>query len=216
MSRENLRRGGNGLAETPSAPRPRERIVASAQDLFHRHGIRGVGVETIAEAAGTNKMTLYRHFDSKDELILEYLNYKGKKSEEVWAEIERANPGEPAAQLHDFVERASLFIVEDQRGCDLANAAIELTEEGHPGLRVIEEFKSRQRDRLTNLCRMAGASQPSLLADTLFLLIEGARVSRRSVGCNGPSANLLETSRGVLASFGVPAPGGSKDVSGAA
>jgi AcrR family transcriptional regulator len=192
-------------ATVPDALRPRERILLAARDLFHRHGIRGVGVETIAEAAGTNKMTLYRHFDSKDELILEYLNYKGKKSEEIWADIERSNPGDPSAQLYDFVERAAIFIAEDERGCDLANAAIELTEQGHPGLRVIEEFKSRQRDRLATLCAAAGASQPELLADTLFLLIEGARVSRRNVGTKGPSANLLQTSRGVIASFGVAA-----------
>ena len=80
--------------------RPPGRATGSsprAQDLFHRLGIRGVGVETIAEAAGTNKMTLYRHFDSKDELILEYLNYKAEKSEEIWADIERSNPGDPGA-----------------------------------------------------------------------------------------------------------------------
>ena len=52
---------------------PRERILAAASDLFYRLGIRAVGVEAIAEAAGTNKMTLYRHFDSKDELVAEYL-----------------------------------------------------------------------------------------------------------------------------------------------
>ncbi len=206
MAKENSGRESSAAAGGSCVPRPRERIVASAEDLFHRHGIRGVGVETIADAAGTNKMTLYRHFDSKDELILEYLNYKGKKSQEIWTEIERANPGDPGAQLYDFVARAAKFIVEDERGCDLANAAVELTEQGHPGLRVIEDFKIQQRDRLTALCAAADASQPGLLADTLFLLIEGARVSRRSVGANGPSANLLQTSRGVLASFGVAAP----------
>lgn len=77
-----------------------------------------------------------------------------------------------------------------------------MTDEDHPGLRVIEAFKSRQRERLSQLC----AAPPALLADTLFLLIEGARVSPRNVGANGPSANLLQTSQGVLASFGVPAP----------
>ena len=183
--------------------RPRDRIFACAQDLFHRRGIRGVGVEAIAEAAGTSKMALYRHFDSKDELILEYLNYKGRKSDEVWAEIEAENPGDAVGQLYGFMEKAARFIAEDERGCDLANAAVELTEEGHPGLRVIEEFKMRQRGRLTNLCKAAGASQPELLADTLILLIEGARVSRRSVGTKGPSANLVRTSRDVIASFGV-------------
>ena len=186
------------------AERPRERIVACAQDLFHRHGIRGVGVEAIAEAAGTNKMTLYRHFGSKDDLIIEYLNYKGRKSDELWAEIEASSPGDPVGQLYDYIGLVAKFIVEDERGCDLANAAVELTEAGHPALRVIEEFKKRQRDRLAALCEAAGASQPGLLADTIVLLLEGARVSRRSVGTEGPSANLVRTSEAVIASFGVP------------
>ena len=193
--------------------RPRDRIFACAQDLFHRRGIRGVGVEAIAEAAGTSKMGLYRHFDSKDELVIEYLNYKGRKSDEVWAEIEAETPGDPVAQLYGFIDKAARFISEDDRGCDLANAAVELTEQGHPGLRVIEAFKMRQRDRLTRLCKAAGASQPELLADTLFLLIEGARVSRRSVGAKGPSANLVRTSRGVIASFGVRSPEARRPIS---
>jgi len=53
--------------------RPRDRIVGTARSLFHKLGFRGVGVDTIAEEAGTNKMTLYRHFDSKDDLIVECL-----------------------------------------------------------------------------------------------------------------------------------------------
>jgi len=204
MTKEKSEQEAGPFAAEPGAQRPRERIFVCAQDLFHRRGIRGVGVDAIAEAAGTNKMTLYRHFGSKDDLILEYLNYKGKKSDEVWAEIQAANPGDPTGQLYDFVEKAAKFIAEDERGCDLANAAIELTEEGHPGLRVIGEFKVRQRDRLARLCGAAGASRPDLLADALVLLIEGARVSRRSVGSEGPSANLVRTSEAVIASFGIP------------
>jgi AcrR family transcriptional regulator len=204
MTKEKSEQEGGAFATERGVQRPRERIFVCAQDLFHRRGIRGVGVDAIAEAAGTNKMTLYRHFGSKDDLVLEYLNYKGKKSDAVWAEIEAASPGDPIGQLYGFVEKAAKFIAEDERGCDLANAAVELTEEGHPGLRVIEEFKVRQRDRLAALCRAAGASRPDLLADALVLLIEGARVSRRSVGTEGPSANLVRTSEAVIASFGVP------------
>ena len=200
MAKENSRTAGGDKAPE----RPRERIVACAQDLFHRHGIRGVGVETIAEAAGTNKMTLYRHFASKDDLVCEYLSRKGRKSEEIWADIEAASPRDPVGQLYGYIGRVAKFIAEDERGCDLANAAVELTEAGHPGLKVIEEFKKRQRDRLARLCEAAGASQPGLLADTIVLLIEGARVSRRSVGTGGPSANFWRTSEAVIASFGVP------------
>jgi AcrR family transcriptional regulator len=200
MAKENAKPDGADVAAEP----PRERIVACAQDLFHRHGIRGVGVETIAEAAGTNKMTLYRHFGSKDDLVCEYLSRKGRKSDELWADVEAASPVDPVGQLHGYICRVAKFIAEDERGCDLANAAVELTEAGHPGLKVIEEFKKRQRDRLARLCEAAGASQPGLLADTIVLLIEGARVSRRSVGAGGPSANLVRTSEAVIASFGVP------------
>ena len=64
---------------------PRARILAAARDLFHRHGLRGVGVDAIAEAAGTNKMTLYRHFESKDELIVAYLRGVVTVSATTWA-----------------------------------------------------------------------------------------------------------------------------------
>ena len=206
MAKEVSKRERSEAGQEPLRDRqepPRERIVACAQDLFHRHGIRGVGVETIAEAAGTNKMTLYRHFGSKDDLILEYLNYKGRKADEIWAKIEADSPGDPVGQLYGYIGQAANFIASDERGCDLANAAVELTEAGHPALKVIEDFKVRQRDRLAALCAAAGAAQPDLLADTIVLLIEGARVSRRSVGTEGPSANLVRTSKAVIASFGV-------------
>ncbi len=211
MTKKDPRGGDNApMTERPHEPdaaanRPRERIVACALDLFHRNGIRGVGVEAIVEAAHTNKMTLYRHFASKDDLILEYLNYKGRKTDETWAKIEATWPGDPVGQLYGLIRQAAKSIVEDERGCDLANAAVELTEQGHPGLKVIEEFKVQHRNRLAKLCQAAGASQPDLLADSLMLLIEGARVSRRSVGTQGPSANLVRTADAVIESFGVPA-----------
>src|SRR6266536_2287186 len=78
---------------------PRERIVAVASDLFYRHGIRAVGVEAIAEAAGTNKMTLYRHFDSKDELVAEYLRCLARSGAKFWQELQTAHPYDPRAQL---------------------------------------------------------------------------------------------------------------------
>src|ERR1700682_3805575 len=56
------------LAAAP--PKPRERIISTARDLFRKHGIRGIGVDAIAEVAGTNKMTLYCHFGSKDDLVI--------------------------------------------------------------------------------------------------------------------------------------------------
>src|SRR6202047_5458376 len=78
---------------------PRARILAAAGELFYRHGIRAVGVDAIAEAAGTNKMTLYRHFASKDELVAEYLRQSAHAADECWERFARAHPGDPLAQL---------------------------------------------------------------------------------------------------------------------
>jgi AcrR family transcriptional regulator len=187
---------------TFDALRPRERILVAARDLFHRHGIRGVGVETIAETAGTNKMTLYRHFDSKDDLIVAYLRGFAAEMDAMWQAIEREHPGDPSAQLKRWLVYAEECVTAtDGRGCDLANAAAELTEAGHPGRRIIEELKSEHRNRLAALCRRAGIFQAEVLADTLTLLLEGARVSRQSAGRNGPSAKFIRTAEKVIESF---------------
>ncbi len=180
---------------------PRDRIAGAARDLFHKHGIRGIGVDAIAEAAGTNKMTLYRHFGSKDDLIIQCLRDVARESEAWWAEIAADHPDDPLAQLHAWVRAGAECVLGDERGCDLANAAVELAESNHPARRVIEEIKTDHRDRLAKLCREAGIAQADLLADTLSLLLEGARVSRQSVGIEGPSAKFVRMCEAVIASF---------------
>lgn len=182
--------------------RPRDRIVVSARDLFHRHGIRGIGVDAIAEAAGTNKMTLYRHFGSKDDLVIECLRTAADEIDATWRDLEAAFPGDPLAQLHGWVKGAAACVIAEGRGCDLANAAVELAEEGHPARRVIEEFKTAHRNRLAGLCRAAGVAKADLLADSLSLLLEGARVSRQSVGADGPSARFVSMAEAMIEAFG--------------
>lgn len=183
------------------AVRPRERIIAAARELFHRHGIRGVGVDTIADAAGTNKMTLYRHFGSKDELILAYVQTVAAEGEAMWQEIARDHPGDPRAQLEDWLKRAEECVSEDGRGCDLANTAVELTEDDHPARQLIEQLKTDHRNRLAALCEAAGVAQSEELADTLTLLLEGARVSRMTAGRKGPSAEFTHTARSIIQAF---------------
>src|SRR5690242_21813648 len=82
---------------------PRERILAAAAELFYRHGIRAVGVEAIAEAADTNKMTLYRHFASKDELVAECLRRFAARADGMWDAIVAAHPNDPHAQLRAWL-----------------------------------------------------------------------------------------------------------------
>jgi AcrR family transcriptional regulator len=181
--------------------RPRERIIRTARELFRKHGIRGVGVDTIAEQAGTNKMTLYRHFGSKDDLIIACLRDVAGDADSIWADFEATYPNDPMAQLHAWVRVGAECAVGDARGCDMANAAVELAEGDHPARHVIEEFKTSQRDRLATLCRDAGIVKADLLADTLSLLIEGARVSRQSVGAEGPCAHFISIGEAVIAAF---------------
>jgi AcrR family transcriptional regulator len=173
---------------------PRERILKAARELFYRLGIHSVGVDAVAEAAGTNKMTLYRHFRSKDELIAECLKDRVRELETTWLAIEAAHAGDPRAQLNAWLERlAELKLgMADERGCAFVNAAIQLPNPEHPARRVIEAIKLQHHAKLVALCRAAGLRDPDLLADELFLLAEGARVNVQSVGLNGPAARLAE------------------------
>ncbi len=178
---------------------PRERILAAAKDLFYRNGIRAVGVDAIAEAAGTNKMTLYRHFVSKDELVAEYLRRCGKGEESGWDRLRAAHPGDPLAQLRAWLKEMSDHIVNrDERGCPLANAAVELAAKDHPARRVIEECKAATRVKMIELCRAAGLNEPDLLADELNLMLEGARVTAQSVGADGLGARLERMSEALI------------------
>jgi AcrR family transcriptional regulator len=179
---------------------PRERLLAVAADLFYRHGIRAVGVEAIADAAGTNKMTLYRHFASKDELVAEYLRQSAREADACWGKLEAAYPGDPLAQLRAWLqEMAEHVACADERGCPLVNAAVELPEKAHPARKVIEEAKAAARARLIRQCRAAGLSDPELLADELQLLLEGARVTAQSVGSDGLGARLNRMSEAMIA-----------------
>src|SRR5271154_2378157 len=171
---------------------PRARLLVAAGELFYRHGIRAVGIEAIAEAAGTNKMTLYRHFASKDELVAEYLRQSASEADECWAHLERAHPGDALAQLRAwFAEMAACFAETDERGCALANAAVELPEKDHPARRVIEEYKKAQRGRLVRICDAAELADPDMLADELFMLLEGARMTAQSMGTDGLRDRLM-------------------------
>ena len=147
----------------PAAERlpPRERILAVARDLFYERGVRAVGVDEIAEAAGTNKMTLYRHFASKYLLVAECLRQVARQADAELDRLAAAHPGNPRAELTAWLAAMTDHIVADGgRGCALANAAVELAEKDHPARKVIEEVKRAQRDRLVRLCRAAALEEP--------------------------------------------------------
>jgi AcrR family transcriptional regulator len=174
-----------------AAPPPRERILTVARELFYRSGIHAVGVDAIAEAAGTNKMTLYRHFASKDELVAACLREFAREVDADWEAFAAAHPGDPRGQLLAWLQHIGEWLVREAgRGCALANAAVELPDIDHPARRVIKEHKSALRQRLADLCRDAGLNDPEGFAAEAFLLCEGARIASQSLGSDEPLTRL--------------------------
>jgi AcrR family transcriptional regulator len=172
---------------------PRERILAAAGELFQKQGIRGVGVEAIAEAAGTNKMTLYRHFASKDELIAEWVRGIVARKEAVWEDISAKHPGDAVGQLEDWSRRFASKLAEmEGRGSALANALAELPERDHPARRIIEAHKLREHKRVLKLCEQAGFQDPALAANMFYLLLEGATSCVQCKGLKRIGEDLVE------------------------
>jgi AcrR family transcriptional regulator len=178
---------------------PRQRILDAAMDLFYSRGIRAVSVDEIAAAANTNKMTLYRHFESKDQLVAEYLRSMTALAMARDEEVIRPYTGDAYAQLRALAAHTGQELCKrDSRGCPMSNAAVEFPDKDHPARVVIDECKSRYREGLVKLCREAGYAEPERLAEQLFLLFEGACVNIQSMGRCGPGARFTDMAYALM------------------
>lgn len=181
-------------------PTARERIFNTAGRLFYTKGIRAVGVDTIAAQADTTKMSLYRNFSSKDELVAEWLRDHDTQFWQTWDATMALHPDDPRGQLKAAFALLQKHVVDPEtRGCPMANAAVELTESGHPARKVIEAHKARLRARLTKMCTQMGARSPGLLADQLYLLMEGAQITIQTLGLRGPAKNAARAAEMLIA-----------------
>lgn len=178
-------------ASKAGAPKAGDRIRDTARQLFYSEGIRAVGVNEIVRRAGATKPSLYRSFESKDQLAAAYLrDWDGAFWERFEAAV-AAHPGEPRLQLRLFVLRlAKRMRQPGYRGCALTNAAIEYPQAGHPARLVAVANKRRLRQRLAQMAAAMGATQPRLLGDGLALLLEGAFASRQLFRTAGPADAL--------------------------
>lgn len=185
------------VAETPR--RAADRIRDTAFDLFYREGIRAIGVEEIVNRAGVTKPSLYRAFESKDELIAEYLRDYDRRFRDNFAAQGAGHPDDPKAQLLAYVDylavRAS---TEGYRGCGLTNAVIEYPDPAHPAHQVGVESKQALRERLREMCHAMGAADADELADGLLLLIEGSYVSGQAFGERSPARVLGAMARRLI------------------
>lgn len=184
------------VAQRPSA---RKRIFDTASELFYRRGIRAVGVETIAAEADTTKMTLYRSFPSKDELVAEWLRDHDVKFWQTWDVMSRKHPADARRQLMAAFTLLARHVVDPKaRGCPIANAAVELTDKDHPARKVIEAHKAKLHSRLAEMCAKLRVRDPRLLTDQLFLLMEGAQVSTQTLGVHGPARNVARAAQALI------------------
>ena len=182
----------------------RDRLFQTAADLFYRHGYRATGVDTIAAASGIGKMTLYRHYPSKDDLIVAYLR---DSDEEFWAGFEQITGGEMTARaklLAFFAALQAYALTPACYGCPFLNVATEYPETDHPGHVVALEHKAGVRARFRQLAAEAGATQPEALAAALHLLRDGAYAAARlyNAGAGTPAEHLAEAAQRLIDAYG--------------
>jgi AcrR family transcriptional regulator len=189
-----------GPATTAGAKsRVRDRIFDTASDLFYRHGIHGVGVDAIAADAGSNKMSFYRNFASKDALVTEYLHEREREFWVWWDAAVAQYPNNPRRQIEALFEEHLVVKDESCRGCALGNAAVELSEDEAESGKLVRSYKERVRKRLRALAHATGARDSDSLGDALMLLMEGGYFTRLVFpGNSGPISTVLTTVRALI------------------
>jgi len=180
--------------------RVRDRIFETACELFYRHGIHGVGVDAIAAEAGSNKMSFYRSFASKDALVTEYLREREREYWAWWDDAIARHPGNPRRQIEALFEAQLEFANSKTcRGCALGNAAVEITDDEDALSTLVRQYKEKVRHRLHDLARAIQARDPENLGDALMLLMDGGYFTRlifpRS---SGPIAAALPAARTLI------------------
>ena len=177
---------------------PKDKVFRTAAQLFYRHGYRAIGVDTLAAKAGIGKMTLYRHYPSKDDLITAYL----KDSDEVfWDAFEKVTQKSvaPRGKLLAFFEALQEYVgTPASHGCPFLNVAAEYPEAGHVGHQVALQHKQSVRARFRELAGAAGAKKPDVLADQLVLLMDGAYMASRVFGPQSPASHLAAAARTLI------------------
>ena len=179
----------------------RQQILNSAGELFFHAGYRAVGVDTIVQQSGVAKMTLYRHFESKDDLLVAYLQ---EADRQFWAWFEGAVAsagGEPRGQLLAVFEALAAWLANPQcHGCPFVIAGAEFSDPQHPVHKAALVHKSAVRARFAAMAAAAGARAPDVLADQLLLLMDGGYVQARLYGSEpSPAIHIAAAAAALVA-----------------
>ena len=176
------------------------KLLQTAARLFFQRGYRAVGVDTIAAQSGIGKMTLYRHFPSKDDLILAYLR---ESDSDFWQYFEQSTQlaGSAREKLLAFFQALQNYVTSPAcYGCPFINIASEYPEPEYPGHQIALQHKQTVRHRFLQLAGEAGARQPDELADALLLLMDGAYISARMYpsSAKNPASQVAGAARRLI------------------
>jgi AcrR family transcriptional regulator len=165
----------------------RQRILETADRLFYQHGLRAVGIDRIIAEADVAKMSLYKHFPSKDELILEVLQYREVQILEFFrAAMERHEKRMKSKLRAFFATLKDWFMSPGFRGCAFQNACVELADPNHPGTRFVREHKQRFQAFVAGIIEESLGKGPAKVAPAVSLLVEGAIVTAVIEGSPNP------------------------------
>ena len=158
---------------------PRERILNSSYELFSRHGVRAVGVDAIVAHAGVAKMTLYRYFASKDELVLAFMERREQKWTQGWVQAgasqRAATPEGRLMAIFDLFDE--WFQRDDFEGCSFINLLLEIDDRQHPLHRAAARHLSNIRAFLKELAEEAGVRDPDGFSRRWHILMKGSIVA---------------------------------------
>jgi AcrR family transcriptional regulator len=157
----------------------RERILSSAYELFARHGVRGVGVDEVIKRAKVAKATLYRHFASKDDLVLAFLQQREQLWTKDWVEVEARRRGETPEErlLAIFDLFDEWFQREDFEGCSFINVLLEMNDRTSPIGGASAVYLANIRSIIRSLADEAGLRDPEQFAHSWHILMKGSIVA---------------------------------------
>jgi AcrR family transcriptional regulator len=177
----------------------RERLLRAADDLFYHRGVRSVGIDEIIAVAGVAKASLYKHFDSKDALVAEYLRLRNERWL-AWftgAVAQHADaPRERLLAVFDVL--GEWFQGEDFRGCAFQNAAVELADRAHAGYSVVLANRRAVGAYLKDLATKAGFDDPRSVSEQLAVLAEGAIITALLDGSEKSARVAREAAETIL------------------
>jgi len=178
----------------------RERILATASELFYREGIRAIGVDTVVEQSGVSKTSLYRLFESKDALIAAVAAEQDRSFWAWWDRIEEQHADDPRALLDALLSGIAKRIAHPAfRGCPFLNLATEFPDDVHPGRVVARGNKEEMRARLATIVTRLGAADPNRVSSQLALIINGAYVSGLMAESAALRGDLVDAATKLLA-----------------